>query len=66
MKLISTAIGIGVAAWALSLALRQTERSRKRHQTTREAVTRWEGEDGAIPEVETVSSAPYAEREVAP
>ena len=65
MKIISTAIGIGVAAWTLCLALRQTERSRKR-QTTREAVTRWEGEGGAIPEVETVSPAPYAEREVAP
>jgi hypothetical protein len=48
MKLISAAIGIGVAAWAVSLALRQTERSRKR-QTT--------------PEVEDASSAPYPQRE---
>ena len=63
MKLISAAIGIGVAAWAVSLALRQTERSRKR-QVTRDAVTRWEGEGGAIPEVEAAaSSAPYAQRE---
>ena len=62
MKLISAAIGIGVAAWAVSLALRQTERSRKR-QTTRDAVTRWEGEGGAIPEVEAASSAPYPQRE---
>lgn len=65
MKLITAAIGIGVAAWALSLALRQTERSHKR-QTTREAVTRWEGEGGAIPEVAEGSSAPYAQHEVAP
>jgi hypothetical protein len=62
MKLISAAIGIGVAAWAVSLALRQTERTRKR-QTTREAVTRWEGEGGAIPEVEDASSTAYPQRE---
>jgi len=57
MKLISTIIGIGVAAWAVSLAMRPTERSRKRH-TTRDAVTRWEGEGGAIPALASESTPP--------
>ena len=64
MKLIPAAIGIGVAAWALSRALRYAERSRKREGTP-EAVTRWEGEGGAIPEVEAHSSVPRAEHSVA-
>lgn len=64
MKLIPAAIGIGVAAWALSRALHSAERSRK-PEGTPEAVTRWEGEGGAIPEVESHSPAPYDERRVA-
>ena len=63
MKLIPAAIGIGVAAWALSRALRSAERSRK-PEGTPEAVTRWEGEGGAIPEVESHSAAPYSEGRV--
>ena len=55
MKLISTAIGAGIAAWALSRMLRQANRQKRPAQ--RQAVTRWEGEGGAIPEVEAAREA---------
>jgi len=65
MKLIAVTIGIGLAAWALSrVASRPAQRSRNR-ETSREAVTRWEGEGGAIPQVEARSSLPQGERAVA-
>jgi hypothetical protein len=56
MRLIPAAIGIGVAAWVLTF-LRNTDHARKR-QVHKEAVTRWEGEGGAIPEVEAGHAPP--------
>lgn len=48
MKLL-TLLGVAVAAWGITAALQNSDRRwRERH---REALTRWEGEGGAIPAV---------------
>jgi hypothetical protein len=64
MKLISTAIGAAFAAWAVSRVLRHAKRQQRAAQ--KEAVTRWEGEGGAIPALEAgKTSSPYSEGGVA-
>jgi hypothetical protein len=50
MNIFSKALGLGLATWAVTRVLRRAE-SRKRERQP-EAVTRWEGEGGAIPDVE--------------
>jgi hypothetical protein len=58
MKLVHTAVVIGIAAWAVAHAVRAIERERR--EKHKEAVTRWEGEGGAIPDVEGEQrAAPY-------
>ena len=64
MKLISTAIGAAFGAWAVSRMLRHASRQKRAAQ--KEAVTRWEGEGGAIPAVQAgKTSPPYSESGVA-
>ena len=60
MNFISKALGLGLATWAVTRVLRGAQnQKRERHP---EAVTRWEGEGGAIPEVETkLPGSSYAE-----
>ena len=55
MKFLSKAFGIGLATWAVSQVLRRAHSSKRERQP--EAVTRWEGEGGSIPEVETKTPA---------
>jgi hypothetical protein len=57
MKLIHAAIAIGVAAWAMTRAMRNVDRDKRAKH--KEAVTRWEGEGGSIPDVD-------AQRETVP
>jgi hypothetical protein len=50
MKLIHAAVAIGVAAWAMTRAMRTVDRDKRAKH--KEAVTRWEGEGGSIPDVD--------------
>jgi hypothetical protein len=51
MKLFQMAIGVGIASWAIASAMKQRAHAHRRDAA--KEVTRWEGEGGAIPEVET-------------
>jgi hypothetical protein len=48
MKLIHAALAIGIAAWAMTRAMRTVDRDKRAKH--KEAVTRWEGEGGSIPD----------------
>lgn len=49
MNFLSKALGLGLATWAVSRVLRGAQGYKRERQP--EAVTRWEGEGGAIPDV---------------
>src|SRR5262245_12930799 len=55
MKLMYTATAVGIAVWAFTQAWRSSKRQTREAQ--KEASTRWEGEGGAAPEVQTNQSA---------
>jgi hypothetical protein len=59
MNFLSKALGLGLATWAVSRVLQSAQRHKRERQP--EAVTRWEGEGGAIPDV---PSAPATARYV--
>jgi len=59
MNFLAKALGLGLVTWAVSRVLR-TAQSHKRERQP-EAVTRWEGEGGSIPDVEPIpATARYA------
>ncbi len=58
MKLLHAAVAIGIAAWAMTRAMRTVDRDKRAKH--KEAVTRWEGEGGSIPDVDAErTSVPY-------
>jgi len=56
MNFISKALGLGLATWAIKRAVRRVQGHKRQRQP--EAVTRWEGEGGAIHHTE--GSTPIA------
>jgi hypothetical protein len=60
MNFLAKALGLGLGTWAISRMLRTAQRHKRERQP--EAVTRWEGEGGSIPDVEpTPVTARYAD-----
>jgi len=63
MNFVSKALGLGLATWAVRRAVRRVQGQKRQRQP--EAMTRWEGEGGAIQDTEGSTPSARSIEEVA-